>query len=60
MCKEYSVGLVDKTESYPHKKQGKGMENRVIHEVIHNIHRKVPQVWNMKKVVKVESLFWDL
>ena len=53
-------GLVDKTQSYPQKKQEKCEENIVIHEVIHNMHKKGPQVWNTEKVVKFESLFWDL
>ena len=49
-----------KKESYPQKKRRKHAENRVIHEVIHNIHKKVPQVWYKEKRVKFESLFWDL
>lgn len=49
-----------KIESYPQKKHGKALENKVIHEVIHNIHKKVPQVWYSEMHVKFESLFWNL
>jgi len=49
-----------KEKSYPQQKVEKPLKNRVIHEVIHNIPKKVPQVWYKEICVKFENLFWDL
>ncbi len=52
--------VVENHNLIPRGKGKKSAENIVIHEVIHNIHKKVPQVWYKGKLVKFESLFWNL
>ncbi len=52
--------LWKKIKVIPKEKVKKGAGNIVMHEVIHNMHRKLPQVWYRKTFVKVENLFWDL